>query len=236
MSPQEILHRRLKVIYNCIFYHQRHSKFLFGSWKRKTELEEFSKNLGYRNAHILKDRQFWKAQGGPGTYEIDENLFRRKSSSRAENTGLGCEKRFQSAIKQDAPPPSKFLIKNQQLLLKKISDIYFKNISKQLTMRREQKTNVPSFEWDGFVPRFKSESPAWKKAPNCYNPKDSGSIAALLSKVVSKRGPYDCFTGPRDETTIKNYFAPPSFKGPLNWFYTWPNELELMLKHPLKYQ
>lgn len=76
------------------------------SWKRKTELEEFSKNLGYRNAHILKERQFWKAQGGPGTYDIDENLFKRKSASRAENAGLGREKRFQSAIKYEAPPPS----------------------------------------------------------------------------------------------------------------------------------
>lgn len=83
------------------------------SWKRKTELEEFSKNLGYRNAHILKERQFWKAHGGPGTYEIDENLFRKKSSSRAENTGLGCEKRFRSIIKYDAPPPSKIVNKKE---------------------------------------------------------------------------------------------------------------------------
>lgn len=103
-------------------------------------------------------------------------------------------------------------------------------------MKHKQITNLPSFEWDGFVARFKDESPVWKKAPNCYDPNDPGSISALLNKVVSKRGPYDCFTGPRDETTIKNHFAPPLFKGPLNWFNTWPNELEILLKHPRKSQ
>lgn len=116
------------------------------------------------------------------------------------------------------------------------SDTYFRNITKELTTRRKQKTNVPPFEWDGFIPRFKDDSPVWKKPPNCYNPKDTGSISALLNKVVSKRGPYDCFTGPRDETTIKNHFAPPSFKGPLNWFNTWPNELDILLNHPNKLQ
>lgn len=93
----------------------------------------------------------------------------------------------------------------------------------------KQNINVPPFEWDGFADRFKTPSQPWKIAPNRYSVRDRGSIAAKLAKVVSKRGPYDLFTGPRDETTIKNHFAPPAFKGPLNWFNTWPSELDNLL-------
>lgn len=93
---------------------------------------------------------------------------------------------------------------------------------------------MPYFEWDGFIDRFKSTAAPWAKPPNLYTPNDPGSISALLNKVVSKRGPYDCFTGPRDGSTIKNHFAPPSFKGPATWIHTWPNELDILLHHASK--
>lgn len=71
-------------------------------------MEEFSENLGFRNAHILKERQLWRSQGGPGTYDVNEDLFKKKSSSHAENAGMGREKRFYSVIKYDAPPPGRY--------------------------------------------------------------------------------------------------------------------------------
>lgn len=69
------------------------------------EVEEFSKNLGFRNSHLLKERQYWKAQGGPGSYEISEALFKRKSSAKVDNLSFGHQKRFHSVIKSCAPPP-----------------------------------------------------------------------------------------------------------------------------------
>lgn len=100
----------------------------------------------------------------------------------------------------------------------------------------KQTITVPTFEWDGLADRFKGASQPWKLAPNRYTAKDHGSMTTKLSKVVSKRGPYDLFTGPRDDSTIKNHFAPPAFKGPLNWFNTWPNELDNLLHGHKKQQ
>lgn len=95
------------------------------------------------------------------------------------------------------------------------------------------KSNVPPFEWDGFMDRFRRPSRSWEMAPNRYDPIDRGTIQTLLNKVVSKRGPYDLFTGPRDNTTIKNHFAPPERCTP-DKYYTWLQGLDFLLHHPSK--
>lgn len=90
-------------------------------------------------------------------------------------------------------------------------------------------TKTPTFEFDGFVSRFKNTEPPFRKAPNRYNI----PVKSIVDKEVSKRGPYDCFTGPRDGTTIKNKFAPPLFKPP-DQFFVIPSEMDQLLTHPSK--
>lgn len=70
-------------------------------------MEEFSANLGYRNARILEERKFWKGQGGPGTYEITDYLYTRQTSSCKTDVMGGALEKFHSFIKHDNPPPGK---------------------------------------------------------------------------------------------------------------------------------
>lgn len=86
------------------------------SWHHKLELEEFSKYLGFRNAHVLQERQFFKTLGGPGGNDVNEDLMKRQSSSWKDNVGFGSGPRFAKCIEgQEAPPPSKFFLLCYQL-------------------------------------------------------------------------------------------------------------------------
>lgn len=67
--------------------------------------KSFSENLGYRNAYTLHERKFYKSLGGPGSYDISEELFRTKSCNKAKDVDFGKEKRFISLKKFDQPPP-----------------------------------------------------------------------------------------------------------------------------------
>lgn len=80
------------------------------SWHHKLELEEFSKYLGFRNAHVLQEREFFKTLGGPGGNDVNEDLMKRQSSSQKDNVGFGSGPRLAKCVEgQVAPPPSKFL-------------------------------------------------------------------------------------------------------------------------------
>lgn len=107
---------------------------------------------------------------------------------------------------------------------------YSTNIMKQ---KPKQLTPLPCFEWDGFVERFKDASKPWTKPPNIYCPKEGTTITEQIQRHVTKRGRYDCFTGPRDSSTIKNYFSTPKFRSP-DVVYEWTNDLDLLLNHPRK--
>lgn len=201
--------------YNPKTYDCPYKKYIVGGscWKRKVDIEEFSKNLGFRNAIILEQRKYWKSKGGPGVYDIVSTG--QKSSSCMYNVSFGTDKRFRVSNTSDYPAPSTYATGIRNYIDKS---------------RCKQFTPLPTFEWDGFVDRFKSTEKPWSKPPNLYNPKDFGSFTALLEKVVSKRGPYDVFTGPRDETTIKNHFVPAKFKRTDN-FFNKVSDLDLMLRH-----
>lgn len=80
---------------------------LLFSWARKQAIEEFSQNLGFRNPVLLETRKLMKTMCGPGTYDVDENVFKKKSCLVSENRGFGAQKRFQSTIKHNFPPPGK---------------------------------------------------------------------------------------------------------------------------------
>lgn len=94
---------------------------------------------------------------------------------------------------------------------------------------REGLSCVPTFEYDGLQPRSKIEVKPWSLPCILYNVKDSRTLDAFLNKVVGKRGPYDLFTGPRDDTTIKNYFAKPKIKFD-NWPKSIPGEMDKLKK------
>ncbi|CAG9770159.1 unnamed protein product [Ceutorhynchus assimilis] len=188
------------------------------SWAEKVEIEEFSKFLGFRNAKILNERQFAKTMRGPGSTEVDENLYRRKSHLAKDNVGFGSGPRISKYIHgQEAPPPQ----------------TYFRKVTESFEPSKKTFSETPTFEWDGFFDRFTPSIRSYHLPSNLYNPIDNKCTADITKKVVSTRGPYDGFTGPRNNTTIKNHFSPPAFRVP-DTFYVQPSSLQHLLKHPSK--
>nr|CAI5817707.1 unnamed protein product [Callosobruchus analis] len=189
------------------------------SWKTKVESEAFSKFLGFRNAHLLKEREFYKTLRGPGTNDMNEALFKQQRSSVLENVGLGAGERFTylNENEDNIPPPN----------------TYFRDFSRTSTVTKKSFSDTPIFEWDGVQDRFKSRAPRYQLAPNRYQIKDGKNISAIADKICSLRGPYDLFTGPRDETTIRNDFGTSGFTPPEFW-YIKPSSLNHLLKHPSK--
>ncbi|XP_030759573.1 lymphocyte expansion molecule-like [Sitophilus oryzae] len=188
------------------------------SWSNKLELEEFSKFLGFKNAHILRERIFQKSLRGPGSQEINENLFKTKSASAFENVGFGSGSRMHKEIMgQDSPPP----------------DAYYRKLIESFSPSKKSFSTIPIFESDGLKNRFKSEARTYHLPPNLYTLRDGKHLVDITKKRTSIRGPYDCFTGPRDETTIKNYFARAPRKG-ADYFYINPSNTDHLLHHPSK--
>ncbi|KAJ8921184.1 hypothetical protein NQ315_013656 [Exocentrus adspersus] len=187
------------------------------SWKVKLEAEEFSKRLGYRNAPILREREFYKSLRGPGTNDINEDYYKRTNFSVFQNTGFGTGKQFPDTERcSDAPPPATY-----------------QRLDKTSTLYNSKFSNVMPFEWDGFVDRFRTKDQVYWLPPNIYEKKDGKGITDILDKVVSLRGPYDLFTGLRDGSTIKNHFSPPKFDTP-EYGYIKPTDIDIMLRHPSK--
>ncbi|KAK9754101.1 hypothetical protein QE152_g1596 [Popillia japonica] len=184
-------------------------------WKRKASSEEYAANLGFRNPAILKQRKVLAAVGGPGSYNISEDVYKKKSHSILKDVNFGNEVKF-FQFDERTPAPG----------------TYTGDILRSCVLKK-QLTNKPPFEWDGFINRFPVQSKPWHQPPNLYNPIDVGSLEELIAKVVSKKGPYNLFTGPRDSSTIKNHFAPPKRCAP-DKYYTWPNGLDYLLHHPSK--
>ncbi|XP_018329154.1 lymphocyte expansion molecule-like [Agrilus planipennis] len=183
------------------------------SWRKKLAIEQWSKNIGYTHPEVLAERQFLQSTRGPGAYDINENFFKIQSTNVEGDNSFGKQKRFRSLVKDQTPPPGTYT-----------GDW----INKPITTHK-QMSNVPSFEWDGFVDRFRGTSQSWKQPPNIYNVKDGGGIDDLVAKRVSIRGPYDLFTGPRDGSTIKNHFSPGIDKGPEEYFKVYPSEFDKLL-------
>ncbi|XP_046392938.1 lymphocyte expansion molecule-like [Ischnura elegans] len=77
-------------------------------------------------------------------------------------------------------------------------------------------------------------APGWKMTPAQYEVKDRGSIQALLDRRITEKGPYQLFTGERDNTTLTGHWAAPKFKGSATMFYELPSEMN-RLNHPSKY-
>ncbi|XP_072930269.1 ciliary microtubule-associated protein 2-like [Epargyreus clarus] len=152
-------------------------------WRYKSELEDWSKNLGYRNQKVLDRKRWDDSVLGPAWHDI--NIV-PKYPAVCMNVGFGRTPR-QKPSKNRIPGPG----------------TYYKD--KGFQVPGVSHSSRPTFEREEPC-RFKDASPKWSLAPNRYRIIDKNSIENKSKKIVSLRGPYDLFTGKRDGSTIKNHF------------------------------
>lgn len=172
-------------------------------WRYKKELEEWATNLGYRNQKVLKQKRWFNSVLGPAWHDVSEYP---KYKPACMNVGFGRTARFR-CFKSNAPGPGTYY-----------STAPFKAPygphSTRATFEREEPC------------RFKDTSPDWSLAPNRYTIIDKECIELKSKKVVSLRGPYDLFTGKRDESTIKNHFNTSSRVTSATWPLALNNSLD----------
>lgn len=153
-------------------------------WKYKNDLEEWSKNLGYRNQTVLENRKWLRSLLGPAWHEVQKPSDYEPA---CKNVGFGRTPLFKPS-KQRAPDPG----------------TYYKAVPFKAPYGPHSAR--PTFDREEQC-RFKDTSPKWLLAPNRYSILDKDQIDQVSKKLVSIRGPYDLFTGKRDGTTIKNHFS-----------------------------
>ncbi|CAF4749411.1 unnamed protein product [Pieris macdunnoughi] len=177
-----------------IFRVNRFRKVDKDPWRYKTELEDWARNLGYRNQKILNQRKWQNSVLGPAWTEIKEHP---KYESACKNVGFGRTSRFKSR-KTFTPPPGTYYT------------------ATPFKAPYGPHSDKPSFEREEPC-RFKDTFPKWSLAPNRYTIVDKESIEQKSKKIVSLRGPYDLFTGKRDGTTIKNHLNTSLRCGAATW-------------------
>ena len=152
----------------------------------------------------MKEDKSW---GGPAVQDLKDflTLSALKPGSVKVNTGLSTDVRFPRIKRYVNPGPGTYRVEKPKACVR---------ITNQ----------PPPFEWDGFQERFKRKSKGSGLAANRYY------FIEPPPKIISLRGPYDLFTGPRDGSTIKNHFAPPKRQSP-DWLPTMPTEMD-RLKRP----
>lgn len=151
-------------------------------WRYKSELEDWAKNLGYRNQKVLDLRKWQASLLGPAWHEISEP---QKYEPACKNLSFG---RARNKQKQSSVPGP---------------GTYYKETP--FRAPHGSHSTRPTFEREEPC-RFKNSILNWSLAPNRYNIIDKNAIDQKHKKVVSLRGPYDLFTGKRDSSTIKNHF------------------------------
>lgn len=186
-------------------------------WKRKVEIEEYSKYLNYKNLDLLHELEFNRTLGGPATIDMSVDIYKKQNHSVFKNVGFGLDTRIKDTKRNDVPPPDSYYRRKEQLS----------------TLKTKSFSKLPTFERDGFVGHFRSNAPKYTLAPNRYNLANTNGTDQILKKVVSLRGPYDLFTGPRDNSTIKNHFTPSTTKTP-EYNHIEPSTIDVLLHHPSK--
>lgn len=152
-------------------------------WRYKSELEDWAKNLGYRNQRILDQRIYQATLLGPAWTEVPEPT---KYEPACKNVGFGRTPRFRPSKRENPGPGT-----------------YYQTVPYKAPYGPH--SSRPTFEREEPC-RFKDACPRWSLAPNRYTIIDKDAIDQKSKKVVSLRGPYDLFTGKRDGSTIKNHF------------------------------
>ncbi|XP_062306236.1 ciliary microtubule-associated protein 2-like [Osmerus eperlanus] len=161
-------------------------------WKRAQEATRLAKipHILYREA--WENKHFLKTKVGPGTYRIPdfmEELEKKPGSVRGVCESR--EERFREPQSWTPGPGS-----------------YGKGgvPCAALEEKRTQSGSV-DMELSSGLKRFPEDPKTCGPCPCTYTLKSSTDI--LLNKRTSKRGPYDLFTGPRDEPIVSGYFAAP---------------------------
>ncbi|XP_026763012.2 lymphocyte expansion molecule-like [Galleria mellonella] len=167
-----------------IFEVNKNRKSAKDLWRYKKELEEWARNLGYRNQRVLEQRKLQRSLLGPAWHDIP---LVTKYEPACKNLGFGRTPRSRS-LKNRIPGPGTYY-----------------NTAPYKVPYGPHSTR-PTFDRDELC-RFKDTSLKWSLAPNRYTIVDKECIEQKSNKVVSLRSPYDLFTGKRDGSTIKNHFS-----------------------------
>lgn len=75
--------------------------------------------------------------------------------------------------------------------------------------------------------RFAEPAHANNLSPNRFFP-SAHCMANIIHRSTGRIGPYACFTGPRDDTTLMGKLAPSKFKGCRTAFFNLPSEMARM--------
>lgn len=194
-------------------------------WQIEHESQEFSKNFGYEHADLLAERKFMRGQLGPGSHDINLGLYKQADVSPCLNQNLGKQKRFQSK-EILSPGPGRLAKTYLIIVLLKFLLSAGRYFSKPYTHKVPHVGNTLNRS-----PRFKELSKSWKLPCNRYTVIHPNSLEALLNKVTSVRGPYDIFTGPRDNANMFNKMSTGTRCSP-DKYYNWPSALDVYLRHP----
>ncbi|CAH0577924.1 unnamed protein product [Chrysodeixis includens] len=151
-------------------------------WRYKNELEEWAKNLGYRNEKVLEQRLWQRSLLGPAWHEVKDPY---KYEPAVQNVGFSRTTRTLPS-RNYVPGPG----------------TYYKAVPFKAPYGPH--STRPTFEREDLC-RFMDTSPKWSLAPNRYSILDKDSVEQKSNKIVSLRGPYDLFTGKRSDCT-KNHF------------------------------
>lgn len=141
-------------------------------WRYKVELEEWSQNLGYRNARILAERSFRKTLLGPLWYDVKEPAGYEPACT---NLGFTRCKRPPIHRANSYPGPGNYKIDQPKKMSYSILQSFDQNL------------------WC----RFSDFKKPWSLAPSRYIINDPNDVANLSKKVVSLKGPYQLFSGER---------------------------------------
>ncbi|XP_043497173.1 lymphocyte expansion molecule-like [Polistes fuscatus] len=195
------------------------------SWKKELETKQFSVSLGGRHLESrVIQRKLMISGRGPGTHEIEqwpENVLNKRCKSIRDDIGFGTARRFKTVYTETPGPGYTFKVHNPY---------YYLELN-----RLKGLSSLPTFEYDGLVPRFREIQRDWSLPCNRYDVKDPRFLEAVLKKVTGKRGPYDLFTGPRDESTIKGYLGR-KMEDYLGWPVSLPGEVEKLVHKSTYYK
>ncbi|XP_026675321.1 lymphocyte expansion molecule-like [Ceratina calcarata] len=195
------------------------TKCTASNWDNELKAEEFAATMGGKIPEkYLIEKDVLRRGRGPGTHEIvqwpDTVLYRPCKTIKRDVGFGGTVPLFQPSWPSTTPGPG-----------------YTRNPYRYIDRRRRRGSScVPTFEYDGLRPRFPPvTTKSWILPCNLYDVRDTRTLDAVLNKVTGKRGPYDLFTGPRDDSTLRSYQATVKLEDRGDWPKSLPSELDKLL-------